>query len=275
MLTLIDLLTAVLPLLYGLATVNYVVYFVRRDAFAERTCSRFLFTIFVTHVGFFVLRSLTFHRYPIVSMPEALSAVALSITGTYLYVERIQRSKVTGAFLITMVALVQIVASTLLQHGDTPSPLLEDNSVYGFHAIIAVLSYSALVVGAVYGLMFTLLYRALKLKRFGLLFERLPPLDTLAGMGFGATLLGWAFMTLTIGLGVVMSLSRVPTFWRDPHTITATLVWTVYGVAVGAYFVLGWRGARAVYLSLAGFLFALVANVAAALGWPSFHQFTG
>ena len=65
MLGLIDLLTAALPLLYGLTSVNYTVYFLRRDPFAERTCTSFLAGTVAIHIGFVVLLSTYFGRVPV------------------------------------------------------------------------------------------------------------------------------------------------------------------------------------------------------------------
>jgi ABC-type transport system involved in cytochrome c biogenesis permease subunit len=124
MLTLLDLLTALLPLLYTLAAVNYAVYFVRKDAFAARTCTPFLFATALVHLGFFVVRYLHVDRYPIANRPEVLSAIALALTVVYLYVERFQRSQTTGVFVVSTVALAQLAASTLLPHAADPEPAL-------------------------------------------------------------------------------------------------------------------------------------------------------
>jgi ABC-type uncharacterized transport system permease subunit len=272
MLTLIDLLTALLPLLYGLATANYAVYFVRRDPFAERTCTAFTVFVFVLHGAFFALRAAHFGRPPIVSMPEMLSAVALAVAGVYLYVERIQRSKVTGVFLLGAVLLLQLASSTLVQHAPTASANA-DSRFLGLHIMAAVLGYSAFAVGAVYGVMYVLLYRALKAKRFGIIFERLPSLDTLASMGFGATLLGWVLLTATIAFGLFMGSAATTSPYADPHTFSTIFVWAIYGLSVLMHFGFGWRGARAVYLTLAGFAFAMLAMLGAAL-WPHLHTFS-
>ncbi len=117
-----------------------------------------------------------------------------------------------------------------------------------------------------------MLYRALKRKSFGLVFERLPPLDVLASMGIGATLIGWALLSATILLGFAMG-----GLWSaigDPTTLTVLGVWGGDAVAVGGYFALGWRGARTVYLSLFGFACALLAMVGSAYVWPSYHTFS-
>ncbi|MEM6733537.1 MAG: cytochrome c biogenesis protein CcsA [Myxococcota bacterium] len=270
--TLIDLVSTLLPLLYALATVNYLVFFVRNDPFAEKTCTPFLIFVFSLHATFFLLRIFVYGRYPITNMAEALSAVGLAVVLVYLYEERIQRSRSTGVFILTVVTVLQLIASSLLHTiGETNSALAE-NPIYGLHAVAAVLCYAAFAVGAVYGVMYLLLYRALKRKSFGLVFERLPPLDVLASMGIGATFIGWTLLTATIALGFAMG-----GLWKaidDPTTLTVLLVWAVYTVAVGGYFALGWRGARTVYLSLVGFACALLAMVGSAWVWPSYHTFS-
>jgi HemX protein len=276
MLGLIDLLTAALPLLYGLTAVNYTVYFLRRDPFAERTCTPFLACAALTHLVFVVLLSAHFARVPVATLPEAINLIALSMVVTYLYVERIEGHRSTGVFILPLVVILQLTASALLPHsnpGTLPQSHLFESSLFGLHAIAAILGYTAFAVGAVYGLMYLLLYRALKAKNFGLMFERLPSLDVLSKMVFGATFLGWIFLTVTIGLGVGMSLGQLPEFYLDPKFLSTIAVWAVYGGGVLSWYALNWRGARSVYFSLAGFIFAVVAMMGSAFFWRSFHAF--
>lgn len=268
--TAIDLFTTLLPLLYALAMVNYGVYLVRRDPFSERTCTPLLLAVFVLHVVYFGLQYALHRQSPIANMPGAISAVALAVAGVYLYVERIQGSKVTGAFQLAMVVLLQLIASTLVQHAETPTAAVTSHSTFGLHVIAAVLAHAAFFVGAVYAVMYVHMYRSLKQKRFGVIFERLPPLDTLASMGFGATALGWVLLTASIVVGVVLSHSVAGSF-SEPHVLSAIGVWFVYGVALLAYFILGWRGARSVYLALVGFVVAVLTISGSAL-WPMLRR---
>lgn len=270
---LLDLLTALLPLLYGLAAANYAVYFVRRDDLAERTCTPLLLGTVLLHATFLGLRFVAFDRLPLANLPEIVSAIAFALAGVYLYVERLQRSRTTGVFLVSMAALVQVGASAYLPHAPAgKAPLLYQTSLWSLHTAAVVLGYSAFLVSAVYAVMYWLLYRALKRKRFGLMFERLPSLDVLARMGMVAASLGLLFLTAVIGLGVLMSARLVPHFYTDPKFIATVVVWLVYAVAVTAYFLLGWRGARAVMLSTVGFGLALLMMLGSSL-FHSFHSF--
>jgi ABC-type uncharacterized transport system permease subunit len=274
MVVLLDLLVALLPLLYGVAAINYSVYFVRKDPFAERTCTPLLSGIVVLHLVFLLLWVFAVARFPIATLPEMLSMVAFAIAGVYLYVEKVQGSKATGAFIVALVTLMQLGSSTFLHHAGAARSEYLRSPLFSLHTVSAVLGYSAFAVGAVYSVMFLLLYRALKRRSFGIMFERLPSLDTLASMAFGSTLLGWMFLTATMGIGTAMGLSTVPHFYRDPQFIATLGVWGLYSVAIGAYFFLGWRGARMVYLSLIGFGLAVAAVVGSHFVFASFHAFS-
>lgn len=271
--TVIQLLTVLLPLLYALAAANYSVCFMRDEPFAHRTVTPFLAVTFLLHILYLILRLVHYKVPPIVGTPSVLSLVALGMTGAYLYVERIQHNKYSGLFILLFVVGLQLASSTF-EPKVTPvsSPLL-DNSLFAVHVVIAVLGYSAFALGAVYGLMYLLLYRALKRRRFGLMFERLPSLDVLANMGFWATVMGWVALTLAMLLGIVMSIQAVPGFYRDLKFISTVLVWLVYGLGIAGRFWLGWRGARTVYFSLAGFAFAVLAMLASTFLYNTFHTF--
>lgn len=269
----LQLLTASLPLLYGLSAANYVVYFARQDRFAERLSTPFLLGCVGLHIVSLVLRAIHYGRQPIIGIAEVLSLIALAVAVIYLYVERVQRNRFTGAFILPMVVTLALGSSALMPASPAKVSELLSTPLFGVHAVFAVLGYTAFAVSAVYGVMHLMLYRALKKRRFGLVFERLPSLEVLANMGFWASFMGWIALTLTIGIGIVMSVKLVPGFYADPKFATTIFVWGVYGFGVLARFVWGWTGTRSVYLSLAGFALAMAAMVGSTYLWKSFHDF--
>ncbi len=270
----IDLLNVLLPVLYGLTAVNYAVYFVRRDAFSERLTTPLLLGTLFVHIVFLVIRFLYFMRFPIASMAEALTVIAAAIAGVYLYLERIQKNRATGIFIVVLVCLLQLLASAFLPHNVVKTAQSISSPLFGFHTIAAVFGYSSFAVGAVYGGMYLLLYRALKNKTFGLIFERLPSLDVLANMSFGASLLGWIFLTATIFMGAILSLQNFPGFYRDPQFVLACVVWVIYAASVAARFFMGWRGARLVYFALVGFCIAILGMFGTSVFVKTFHSFS-
>jgi ABC-type uncharacterized transport system permease subunit len=270
---LIQILRTSLPLFYGLVSVNYLVYFVRQAPFAKRSVTPLLGVTLGMHLLYTTLMAIHYERQPIVGLSEALSIVSLGLAIAYLYAERLQDNKFTGAFILPMVAAIQMVSTVTAPSVPPTATGLLKNSLFGLHALIAIVGYSGFALGAVYAAMYLLLYRALKKNLFGLVFQRLPSLDSLAYMGFWAVCLGWLALTLAISLGVAMSLGAIPQFYADPKFISTALVWTVYGGVVLSHFVLGWHGSRSVLVSLLGFALAVAALISSHLTFSSFHTF--
>lgn len=272
--TLIEILTVLVPVCYGLTTGAYAFYFVRRGKFGERLCTPLLIGSIGFHLALLVTRCVYLGRWPLVSLAEVLTLVALAIAVVYIYVERATGSRATGVFLVGMATAVQIVASLSLSLSSVvDGTLLKRTHLWPIHTSFAVLGYTGLAVGAVYGVMFVLLYRALMKKKFGAVFERLPALDVLVSMCMGATSLGFAFLTAAVVSGAVMSYRLVPSFYTDPKVIAAVIAWLFYGLTLVTYFVLGWRGARPVYLALVAFVIAVVTMVGSIVPHSSFHVF--
>jgi ABC-type uncharacterized transport system permease subunit len=118
-----------------------------------------------------------------------------------------------------------------------------------------------------------LLYRELRAQRFGLVFQRLPPLDILSDMNFRAAAFGLSFLTLAIGAGALMSLDIYPQFWQDPKPWLTALTWMLYALVVMARYAAGWRGPKIAWFTIIGFLLAVFSMLAVNRLFPSFHDF--
>jgi len=132
---------------------------------------------------------------------------------------------------------------------------------FGFHASSAILAYTAFAVGAVYAAMFLLLYRGLKRRSFGLLWERMPSLDDLARMSIGAASLGFVFLTVSIAAGSFGwgRLLDHPA-WQDPKVVATVAAWIVYAVGLSLYYFRGWRGIRCVTITLVAFILMILSS---------------
>ena len=79
MIAIINLLIVLLPLMYGLAAVNYLVWFVRREPFAAKFSTPWMLLAVGSHALFIGLRALHFDRQPIGNIAESLSVVAFAL----------------------------------------------------------------------------------------------------------------------------------------------------------------------------------------------------
>jgi ABC-type uncharacterized transport system permease subunit len=260
-----------LPILYAAAWVNYSVFFVRDDPFARRTATPFLLGTAVVHILYIVLLAIAYRHHPMASVFEVLSIVALALTLVYLAVEIRQKNKSTGVFILPVVFVLQLISSVWIDPTRTIDPLLRD-PLFGLHTGTVTLGYVAFFLSAVYGVMHKLLYRTLRRKKFGLIFERLPSLDVLTKMTMGAILVGFFFLTFSVILGAVWASEQFPGFWRDSKFILTIVVWIVYGLSLVSHYILKWTGRRVVSLALVAFAVMVLSILSTNLLLPGFHQ---
>lgn len=267
------------PLLYAAAWGNYAYLFFRETTFGRRTATPLLLVTAAIHWAGIVLIAIQHRRCPLGNLPEVLSVIAFSVAAIYLLLERREGNRHTGAFVLALVVPIMVVSSSTPPSGAPPSPLLK-SPLFGLHTTLALIGYASFLVSAVYSAMFLLLHRALKQRRFGLVFQRLPALEGLAGMAVTAAAIGFASLTLTVIVGVIWG-SRALTpeqlprgFWSDPKLLLTLLVWAVYGAALLARTAFRWTHRRTIVLFLAAFVVAVLAVVALNTILPTFHRFS-
>jgi ABC-type transport system involved in cytochrome c biogenesis permease subunit len=273
--TSIELLRILLPIAYALAEVCYLSLFLRDDALARRLATPLLLLAVVLHALFIVLRGIAMARHPIGSPLEALTILAFAVALVHLIVELTHKNQGAGVFVIGVVFVFQLVASTFMELFEAPPRLeiLLQSPLFGLHTGTAILGYSGFAVSAAYGLLFLLLYRELKASRFGRIYERLPSLDLLASMTVRAAGVGLFFLTIAMIAGIVWSVRLDYDVFRDPKFVTTVILWVVYGACIGAHYLLGWHERRVIYFSLIGFLIMLFSLAAVHVLFRSFHSF--
>ena len=268
----LSLLNTLLPMLYGMAALAYMVDFFREDPLAIRVARPLLAATVILHACYLALRTGLYEHIPLASIHEVMTTVSLAVAVVYFYVELHAKTHKTGMFLLAFCFIFQTLSSAFISNTGT-FPAILRSPLFSVHTLSAVLGYTAFAVSAIYGLLYLLLYRDLKTSRFGLVYQRLPPLDVLAMMSLRAAVAGLVFLTLTIAFGALWASQRFPGFWQDPKFIMTGVIWLVYGTGVALHYGLGWTGRRTIWLSLIGFTLIVLSVMAARFWLPSFHGF--
>ncbi len=103
----------------------------------------------------------------------------------------------------------------------------------------------------------------------------LPKPQVLDEIGYRAVVVGYPFLTLTIILGAVWADTAWGTYWSwDPKETASLVTWLIYGTYLHARVVRGWRGDRAAWLLVLGFvatLFTYFGN----LFFGGLHSYSG
>ncbi len=279
MLTALQLLNILLPLGYLLAALAYLVVFMESPEWAKRWATPFTVIVAGAHFLYLLLCTLVFQHVPVANAWEGFTFVAFAMTVVYLALEWRWKDKATGIFLLVPVLFFQVLSSAFVTHTRAVSEILR-SPLFGVHVTTALLGYVAFSVAAVYGAMYIMLYRELKKHRVGLIFRRLPTLETLSRLNLGAILFGWIGLTLasilgSIWAGELTSSGQLEgTFYTDPKFLLTLLLWVLYGLTLGGRYVLRWPNRQLAYLSLLAFFLMVSTSLAVNLVLPSFHQFS-
>ena len=178
-----------LPLLYLAVLIDYGATFFLRARPEGR--HPWLGAVVVLHLATFVVRAVHLGHVEDTWHYEVLSIVALATAAVYWLVEFATHDRRTGVFVVLLVFLFQYTATMALAPGIAGGGHEAAGSWRLFHDIPAVLSYTGVTIAAVYGMLHLLALRGLKQHRFGLLFDRLPPLESLGRMTWLAMLVGF------------------------------------------------------------------------------------
>jgi ABC-type uncharacterized transport system permease subunit len=260
------------PVLYAVALVGYVVLFWSESPAARRTARPLLAVAVGANVAYLVGFTFHFHHIPAVTVHQVLAGVGFAVATTYLWVEGRTQTPHTGPFILALVLACQVVGM-LNPRLDGGMPAVLDSAVFSLHVTAAILGYSAFALAAVYGLIYLLLYHQIRLKRFGLIFRRLPPLATLDSMNFYSAVVGFSFLSLAVLSGALWAGHVFQGKVLDPKLVVALWTWVLYGAAIFGRRYRSWKGPRLAYSSLFTFVVVVGSMFGVNYALTRFHFF--
>lgn len=126
------------------------------------------------------------------------------------------------------------------------------------HVTVALLAYGVLSVAALLAILLALQERALRHRQFGALLRALPPLTLTESLLFRLIGAGFVLLTLTLLSGVLFVDSLFAQHLIH-KTVLSIVAWAVFGALLIGRWRYGWRGRRAVNLTLLGMVILLLA----------------
>jgi len=259
--------------LYGAATVFYLVFLLRSVGSRGKAAFWTLAAGFAVHCLFTAARYLEAGYTPITTMHESLSFFSLAIVGFFLAMAGKYRVALLGSF-VTPLAMMAMLASASFPSAVAPlNPALRSGWL-GIHTIIAFGGYAAFAVACCAGIMYLLQERYLKKKKLGALYRRLPSLDTLDDINYRCLTIGFPLLTIAIISGAIWAESAWGAYWSwDPKETWSLITWFIYAALLHGRLTIGWRGRRAAVLAIVGFGFILFTFVGVNLWLPGLHSY--
>jgi len=178
-------------------------------------------------------------RPPFSNMFESLVTFSWAIALAAIFIDFRYKIKSITALAVLM-SVLSIGYSSLLDKEIVPLlPALKSNWLT-FHVLTCFVGYAALTVAFVCGLM--------------LLFAKKEDAK-LDRIGYKMIAFGFLFLTLGIISGAVWANSAWGTYWSwDPKETWSLITWFIYAIYLHTRMRKGWKGKKAAWLSVLGFL---------------------
>jgi len=267
-----SLLLAVLAA-YLIAAIHSILAFVNKRRTLQQVAEWSMFVGFVLHTGVLIDDWAVDGHYPLFGLRETLSFVAWALVGGYAIVLYRYRAQAVGAFAMPLISILTFVALVKSQDPNATAAAFSTTWLFPIHTTLLIFAYAAFFIVFMASVMYLLQERELKLKTFSAFFHRLPSLSTVNEIATHAAAIGLTLLTLGLVAGMFWSWSLHGKMWRnDPKEIFALLTWLLYFVLAMYRSTANWRGRRAAWLGVLGFVLVLGTFLIAPL-FGSYHVF--
>lgn len=241
----------------------------RREHFA-RWARLLLVGAFSLHLLSLVVRTIVGRQmpnhewyFPWSNWYESFSFLAFVIMIEYLIIQKNRDVPILGVF-ITPLAWICLLTAV---HSPTGTgipqlPPVLQSFWMALHVSFLFLAYAGFANAFGVGLAYLIQERQLKAPKPSPLVFRLPALDELDALVYRIVL--WSVPLLTVGLAVGMRWAYLEwgRYWNwDAKETWAVMTWLIYVGYLLMRWVMGWRGRKATYLSIFGFVVAIFTYV--------------
>lgn len=248
----------VAAMLYAAAAIAYIGFFARPRHTRAATVGFWLLAAgFAVHAVAIGVGCSEYGGREFFSLRGGLAMMVWLAAGIYLFLQRHYHMPTVGAFItpIILVVLLPALFGTPRSPGIAPETLRHKSVTV--HIFTAGLGVALFAVAFGVSLMYLLQEREVKGKRFGVLFSRLPSLDSLDRLNQRLVRAGFVFYTVALIAGTITATAVWKSAWSwDPQQVISVLVWMLYGAMVQLRHT-GWHGRRYAVLTLLGFVLVL------------------
>lgn len=247
---------AVIFICYLLSTLGYITYlFIKQDRW-RRIAFGLLGAGFVVHTALLTGTFLDAGHIPARNLHETLVIAGWALVSVFLVYQVLFQLNIVGTLAAPLAAGIILVA--IIAPREMPS-LPDMEALYSsgwlvLHIMAVFWGEAAFAMACATGLLYLLQERAIKQKKHGFIFRRLPPLEVLDRTGYNCIMAGFFLLSLGLVAGFIYAKS----FWGhfiswDPKEVWSLITWVLYAGLIHARLVAGWRGRRSAIMAIAGF----------------------
>ena len=209
-----------------------------------------------------VFRGISAGRLPWGNMYEFSLAAGFSVTAAFCALSLKRDLRWLGLFITIPVLLDLGLAITVLYTESAPLVPALRSYWLAIHVTAAIVCMGAFTVGALLSALYLVAHNAetrvassAPAKNIDGLAKRLPSADRLDLMAYRIHAFMFPLWTFSVIAGAIWAEAAWGRYWGwDPKETWAFITWVIYAAYLHARATIGWRGKKAAYVAIAGFL---------------------
>ncbi len=258
---------------YLAGTVLYLVFIYGQKRALHQWGQRVLWLGFALHSAALMAAWWELGSLPAASLRQSLDVFSWALMGACLVINLRVEVMMLGA-LAAPASILLMLSAAVLPAGAFAAPPLFKSLWLWLHVLLVLAGYGLLAITFLGSVLFLLQERAIRARRLGALFKRLPSLSRLDELNQSSLLAGFTLMTVGLVLGAVYAQLALGAFWRgDPKEVWSLITWLLYAALLHSRLVAGWRGRRGAWLGVAAFGCLLFTFLGAGLWLSGYHAF--
>ena len=211
-------------------------------------------------------------HFPMTHWTDSTAFVAWAITLIDLIIVRLTHLRALGSFVVPVAFLAILISYSFARNTST---LPEQLHTYWLvaHTSLIFLAYAAFIAAFGFGLMYLIAEKKIRAKTHTLLSNLLPPLGNSDEFGYRCTFIGVILLSMGIIVGILWTqyIQELPWKWLDAKIIFTLVTWFLYVAQIAIRQLWGWRGRKAAYAAIIGFIALLCTYAGVNLFLDSIH----
>lgn len=252
-----EIMIALVILCYSASTAVYIAYLFVQKNYLHNTGCYLMMAGFVCHsisVGYSFVQT---GRMPVQNLHETLQVAAWALVGVFIVFRYKFNVKILGIYTAPLAALIMIIAFQMPREPAYVKEIMKSFWLIG-HVLTIFIGEASFALACGVGLLYLLQEHAIKKKRHGFFFKRLPSLELLDSTGYACIVVGFTMLTIGLITGIVYAGAVWGKFWSwDPKEVWSAITWLLYAALLHERLTVGWRGRRSAIMAVVGFAFVV------------------
>ena len=244
-------------LLYVLSTAVYFAYLLFQKNYLHQTGFYLLAAGFLCHSAAISYVFIKSGVVPVNNLHETFATAGWAIAGVFIIFKYKYNLKILGVYAAPLATVVMLIASRLPVEPEHVKSVF-NNIWLVFHAIMLLIGEASFAIACGVGIVYLVQEHAIKTKKHGFFFKRLPSLELLDTVGYASIVAGFTMLTIGLITGLVYAKTVWGRFWGwDPKEVWSVITWLLYAALLHERLAVGWRGRRTAIMAIVGFVVLL------------------